>query len=176
MRLRELARLLTDGKFIGHVVDRKQQSLLVVASKLLGDMTKNRYGFSQEFDVVDRLTGEPRSVMTLSGGETFLASLALALGLVELAGREGGRLDALFLDEGFGSLDANALAEALEALDQQAAKGRMVAVISHLHAVAESIERVLRVERTPAGSRVQWLSEGERAALLEQEATAGLLT
>jgi exonuclease SbcC len=139
-------------------------------------MTKNRYGFSQEFDVVDRLTGEPRSVMTLSGGETFLASLALALGLVELAGREGGRLDALFLDEGFGSLDANALTDALEALDQQAAKGRMVAVISHLHAVAESIERVLRVERTPAGSRVQWLSESERAALLEQEATAGLLT
>jgi exonuclease SbcC len=114
--------------------------------------------------------------MTLSGGETFLASLALALGLVELAGREGGRLDALFLDEGFGSLDANALADALEALDLQAAKGRMVAVISHLLAVAESIERVLRVELTPAGSRARWLSEGERAALLEQEATAGLLT
>ncbi len=173
--LRELARLLTDGKFIGHVVDRKQRSLLVVASKLLGDMTKNRYGFSQDFQVVDRLTGEPRSVMTLSGGETFLASLALALALVELAGREGGRLDALFLDEGFGSLDANALSEALDALHDQAAKGRLVAVISHLHAVAESIERVLRVELTPAGSRAQWLDEGQRAQLLEQEATAGLL-
>ena len=47
--LRELARLLTDGKFIGHVVDRKQQSLLVVASKLLGDMTKSRYASREEF-------------------------------------------------------------------------------------------------------------------------------
>jgi exonuclease SbcC len=173
--LRELARLLTDGKFIGHVVDRKQQSLLAVASKLLGEMTKDRYGFSQEFQVVDRLTGEPRSVMTLSGGETFLASLALALGLVELAGREGGRLDALFLDEGFGSLDSNALAEALDALHDQAAKGRLVAVISHLHAVAENIERVLLVTRTPTGSRAQWLSDAERAQLVDDEAT-GLLS
>ncbi len=174
--LRELARLLSDGKFIGHVVDRKQQSLLVVASRLLGDMTKGRYAFSQEFEVIDRLTGEPRSVMTLSGGETFLASLALALSLVELAGREGGGLDALFLDEGFGSLDANALAEALDALDQQAAKGRLVAVISHLHVVAENIDQVLFVERDPSGSRVQWLDEAARARLLEQEASAGLLT
>ena len=61
-----------------------------------------------------QLTGTTRGVKTLSGGETFLASRALALALVELAGRGGGRLDALFLDEGFGSLDANALAEALE--------------------------------------------------------------
>jgi exonuclease SbcC len=169
--LRELARLLTDGKFIGHVVDRKQQSLLIVASKLLGEMTKNRYGFSQEFQVVDRLTGEPRSVMTLSGGETFLASLALALGLVELAGREGGRLDALFLDEGFGALDANALSEALEALQNQAAKGRLVAVISHLFAVAEGIDRILKVDATAAGSRAHWLTDTERAALLDSDPT-----
>src|SRR5438132_3569262 len=61
---------------------------------------------SRTFEIVDRLTGLPRGVKTLSGGETFLASQALALGLVELAGRGGGRLDSLFLDEGFGSLDA----------------------------------------------------------------------
>ena len=61
---------------------------------------QNRYGFSENFEIVDRLTGLPRGVTPLSGGETFLASLALALGLVELAQRGGGRLDALFLDEG----------------------------------------------------------------------------
>jgi DNA repair exonuclease SbcCD ATPase subunit len=60
----------------------------------------NRYGFSENFEIVDRLSGLPRGVTPLSGGETFLASLALALGLVELAQRGGGRLDALFLDEG----------------------------------------------------------------------------
>ncbi|HEX2463241.1 MAG TPA: SMC family ATPase [Thermoanaerobaculia bacterium] len=172
--LRELARLLTDGKFIAHVVERKQRSLLVVASALLGEMTRNRYGFSEDFQVVDRLAGEPRSVMTLSGGESFLASLALALALVELAGREGGRLDALFLDEGFGSLDASALAEALEALGEQAAKGRMVAVISHLRAVAENIDKVLFVSPTPAGSHATWLSESDRERLVEHEAM-GLL-
>ena len=58
-------------------------------------MSGDRYGFSETFEIIDRLTGLPRGVKTLSGGETFMASLALALGLVELAGRGGGSLDAL---------------------------------------------------------------------------------
>jgi exonuclease SbcC len=91
--LDELTRLLSDAKFIAYVVTRKQQTLLAIATELLGSMTGNRYGFSEAFEIVDRLTGLPRGVKTLSGGETFLASLALAL--VELAGRGGGRLDAL---------------------------------------------------------------------------------
>src|SRR5262249_5449647 len=85
--LDELTRLLSDSRFIGYVVARKQQALLAVASEVLGSMTGNRYGFSEAFEIVDRLTGLPRGVKTLSGGETFLASLALALALVELAGR-----------------------------------------------------------------------------------------
>jgi ABC-type hemin transport system ATPase subunit len=80
-------------------------------------------------------------------------SLALALGLVELAGRGGGRLDALFLDEGFGSLDANSLSEALDVLGRQAETGRMVAVISHLRSVAEAMDRVLAVTGSPWAAR-----------------------
>jgi exonuclease SbcC len=174
--LDELTRLLSDAKFIAYVVNRKQQTLLAIATEVLGGMTGRRYGFSETFEIVDRLTGLPRSVKTLSGGETFLASLALALGLVELAGRGGGRLDALFLDEGFGSLDANALSEALDALGRQAETGRLVAVISHLRSVAESMDRVLAVTTDPSGSRVRWLGGYERDELITEDVEASLLS
>lgn len=174
--LDELTRLLSDAKFVSYVVARKQQTLLAIATELLGSMTGNRYGFSEEFEIIDRLTGLPRSVKTLSGGETFLASLALALGLVELAGRGGGRLDALFLDEGFGALDANSLSEALDALGRQAETGRLVAVISHLRSVAEAMDRVLAVTFGPSGSQVRWLGGDERAELITEDIEASLLT
>jgi len=174
--LDELIRLLSDNKFVAYVVTRKQQTLLAIATEVLGSMTGNRYGFSETFEIVDRLTGLPRGVKTLSGGETFLASLALALGLVELAGRGGGRLDALFLDEGFGSLDANSLAEALDALGRQAETGRLVAVISHLRSVAEAMDRVLAITTAPAGSRAHWLGGDEREELIAEDVEAGLLT
>jgi DNA repair protein SbcC/Rad50 len=174
--LDELARLLADGKFIGYVVARKQQTLLAIATELFGSMTGNRYGFSEAFEIIDRLTGLPRGVKTLSGGETFLASLALALGLVELAGRGGGRLESLFLDEGFGSLDANALSEALDALGRQAESGRMVAVISHLRSVAEAMDRVLAITAGPSGSQVRWLGADERDELVTEDIESSLLT
>ena len=174
--LDELTRLLADGKFIAYVVIRKQQTLLAIATELFGSMTGNRYGFSETFEIIDRLTGLPRGVKTLSGGETFMASLALALGLVELAGRGGGRLDALFLDEGFGSLDANSLSEALDTLGRQAETGRMVAVISHLRSVAEAMDRVLAVTGSPPGSQVRWLGGDERDDLITEDIEARLLT
>ena len=139
-------------------------------------MTGDRYGFAADFDIVDKLTGQPRSTKTLSGGETFLASLALALGLVEMAGRSGGRLDALFLDEGSGALDADALDEALSELERRAASGRLVGVISHIGAVAERIETVLRVDRTPEGSDVRLVDQSGRWELVERELSDGLLT
>jgi DNA repair protein SbcC/Rad50 len=173
--LEELTGLLTDGRFIGHVVGRKQQALLALASDIFASMTGSRYGFAEDFQIVDRFSGQPRPVRTLSGGETFLASLALALGLVELAGRSGGRLDALFLDEGFGSLDANALDSALGELERRASGGRLVAVVSHLRAIAERIETVLSVASTPAGSEVHWLTGSEREAVVREELEEGLL-
>lgn len=174
--LDELGRLLADGKFLGAVVKRKQRALLGVASELLAEMTARRFGFAEAFQIVDRLSGQPRDVKTLSGGETFVASLALALALVELAGRGGGRLEALFLDEGFGSLDANSLADALDALGRQAQGGRLVAVISHLHAVAENIEHVLLVTKGSGGSEAHWAKTSERDQLLSDEFQVGLLT
>lgn len=174
--LTEVVRLVTDGKLIQHVVQRRQRVLLAVASELLGSMTRSRYGFSEDFDVVDRLSGQARGTRTLSGGETFLASLSLSLALVELAGRAGGRLEALFLDEGFGSLDAASLGEALDALTQKAEGGRLVAVISHLKSVAESIDKVLTVRMTATGSRATWISAEERDRLLAEDVERGLLT
>lgn len=173
--LDELARLLTDGKFVGTVIKRKQRALLGVASELLATMTGGRFGFAETFQIADRLSGQPRDVKTLSGGETFLASLALALALVELAARGVGRLEALFLDEGFGSLDANSLADALDALSRQAEGGRLVAVISHLRAVAENIEHVLVVSKGPGGSEVHWAKGAERDELIANELPAGLI-
>ena len=173
--LEETRRLLADSKFVGWLVGQKQRALLVAASKLLGGMTNDRYGFAEDFEIVDRIAGQARDTKTLSGGETFLASLSLALGLAEIASRSGGRLEALFLDEGFASLDANVLTEALDALAKQADSGRLVGVISHLRSVAENISDVLYVTRGPSGSEVHWLSPEERGAMVEDEAEAGLI-
>jgi exonuclease SbcC len=173
--LGELCRLLTDGQFIGHVIERRQTNLLAVASEIMSSMTGRRYGFSADFRVVDRVSGQPRPTRTLSGGESFLASLALALGLVEMAARAGGKLDALFLDEGFGSLDANSLDEAMSALERHASSGQLVAVVSHIRAVAERIETVLGVTKTPLGSQVGFISGSERENYLEDGVEAGLL-
>jgi DNA repair protein SbcC/Rad50 len=163
--------LLTDGQFIGHVIHQRQQALLGVASQTLGEITGQRFGFAADFRVVDRLTAQPRSPRTLSGGESFLASLALALGMVELAGRAGGRLDALFLDEGFGALDNVSLDAALDALEARAASGRLVAVISHVRSITERIEDVLAIRVTPAGSEAHWLTRSERIQEITHELT-----
>jgi exonuclease SbcC len=173
--LLELARLLQDSQFVGHVIERRQRQLLAVASQILGSMTGGAYGFASDFEIVDRFTNQPRPTRTLSGGETFLASLALALALVEIAARSGTQLDALFLDEGFGSLDANALDEALSALELQAGAGRLVAVVSHVRGVAERIETVLEVTRTAAGSRAEWRGDAERELMLAEEHERRLL-
>jgi DNA repair protein SbcC/Rad50 len=171
----EVSRLLGNAQFISYVIERRQKNLLAVASEILRTMTANRYGFAETFEIVDGQSGQPRPTRTLSGGETFLASLALALALVEIANRSGSHLGALFLDEGFGALDANALDEALAALERAPGDRRLVAVVSHVKAVAERIEDVLEVVRTPLGSRADWRGASERDALVSEELEAGLL-
>lgn len=173
--LETVASLLTDGRFIGYVVTRRQRALLALASEILGSMTGGRYGFAEDFRIVDRAFGQARGSKTLSGGEAFLASLALALGLVELAARGGGRLEALFLDEGFGSLDADALDDALGELERRAQAGRLVAVVSHIRAVAERIEDVLQVVQEPEGTEVTRVSGADREAFVEEEVEERLL-
>ena len=102
--------------------------------------------------------------------------------MVEMMARSGGRLESLFLDEGFGSLDRNNLDTAVEALSTVAAGGRMVGVISHVRAVAEQVDHVLAVTRHATGSRVEWLTGTQRQHLSESDggldaatAMAGLL-
>ena len=171
-----LRSLLADSKFMQYLTDRRTRALLAVASETFGTLSRGEFGFGEDFQVVSRRSGAARSPKTLSGGETFLASLALALALVELHSRSGGRLGALFLDEGFASLDTGALASALAVLQAETGGDKLVAVISHLHAVAEAVEDVLWVERGPAGSAARWLDPGERDALVRQEVTGGLLS
>jgi exonuclease SbcC len=152
---------LADRAFVGFVVARRQRALLQHASRVLEEIT-GRYAFTDEFQILDRESGLPRSPDTLSGGETFIASLALALGLVEVADRSGGDLRALFLDEGFGTLDATILDTALTALETRAKAGRLVGLISHVPSVAERIETVLEVRTGLEGSSVHVLDGRER--------------
>ncbi len=106
--------------------------------------------------MLDAFTGQARPAQSLSGGETFLASLALALGLAEVVtARAGGiRLDTLFIDEGFGSLDADTLDIAMRTLDELRQGGRTVGVISHVEAMKEQLPAQLLVETTAQGPSV----------------------
>jgi exonuclease SbcC len=102
--------------------------------------------------VVDQDMGdEVRSVHSLSGGESFLLSLALALGLASLSSHQV-RVESLFIDEGFGSLDADALLLAMEALDKLQAQGRKVGVISHVQEMTERIGTRVQVQRMAGGT------------------------
>ncbi len=189
LALGDLDAALKPGAFLKWLTLRRSRDLLVYASRMLEEMTGGRYAFAdpgghedQEWLVVDNDSGEARSPASLSGGEQFIGSLALALGMVEMMARSGGRLESLFLDEGFGSLDRSNLDSAIEALSAVSGKGRMVGVISHVAAVAEQIDDVLAVTRTVSGSQVTWLSRSQRHELARGDtglegasALAGLL-
>lgn len=171
-----LRRELVDAKFLGHLTTLRTHALLGVASELLGQMSDGRFGFADGFDIVSRSSGVVHPPNRLSGGEKFLASLALALALAELHSRSGPTLGSLFLDEGFAALDTTILESALEVLRTQAGGERLVMVISHLHAVAEAVDDVLLVKRTPAGSSAHWLTPQERDDLVHADLASGLQT
>lgn len=106
-----------------------------------------------ELDIVDHINTTQRSVNTLSGGEAFLASLALALGLSdEVQMSTGIRLDTLFVDEGFGSLDSEALGKAYATLAGLTEGNRLVGIISHVSELKERIDRQILVTKDRAGS------------------------
>ena len=109
-----------------------------------------------DLEVLDRSTGQWRDVNTLSGGESFLASLALALGLSDVVqGRSGTiRMEAMFIDEGFGTLDENAMQRAMRALSDLAGGRRLIGVISHVRELEERLDRQLVVTKTLRGSEI----------------------
>lgn len=182
--LKDLSAALKPGAFPKWLTLRRSRALLIHASRLLEQISGGRYAFAElddedaEWRVIDNDSGLDRTPASLSGGEQFIASLALALGMVEMMARSGGRLESLWLDEGFGSLDRSNLDAAIEALASVAARGRMVAVISHVRAVADQVSHVLAVTRGATGSQASWLNPHQRAQLatgdLESETASAL--
>lgn len=146
-KFRNFAQGLTFEVMVGH------------ANRQLRQMT-DRYllvrsaGEPLELSVVDNYqAGVERSTKTLSGGESFLVSLALALGLSQMASRNV-RVDSLFLDEGFGTLDEEALETALATLSGLGGRGKLIGVISHVAALKDRIRAQIRVVGTTGGRSV----------------------
>ena len=156
-RLARLERLrgdLAPSKFLRHVLDERRQVLGDLAGEHFELLSAGRYRFDGggAFDVVDLTWAEDtRDASSLSGGETFLASLALALALAEIVSREGGRLDAFFLDEGFGSLDPEHLDLAMSGVERLVTTGpdRLVVVVSHVPDLNDRIEDLIVLDRDP---------------------------
>jgi exonuclease SbcC len=160
--LRKLAQELRADHLVAFLQAEALQVLAIAGSDRLAGLSDGRYRLvcrEDEFLVVDMWNGdEERSVRTLSGGETFLASLALALALADqvrsLSVTDRARLDSLFLDEGFGTLDPESLRTVTDAIEQLAGDGRLVGVITHVKELAEQFPRI-EVEKSPLGSRLQ---------------------
>jgi exonuclease SbcC len=153
----KLAQDLRGDNFPEYVLGLRQGSLVERADELLYTLSGGRYRFRAkegEYWVLDLWTEAERPVKTLSGGESFLASLSLALALSEELSK--GRLGALFLDEGFGTLDPEALELVAGILESLPTQGRLVGIVTHVEALAERLPARLRVRKHPSGSRVEW--------------------
>ena len=148
--------------------------VLIQASQRLSLMSKGRYilarktegfkgaaGRGLDLVVEDSYTGKTRDVATLSGGESFMAALALALGLSDVVQSYSGgiRLDTLFIDEGFGSLDPESLDLAIQTLVDLQQTGRMIGVISHVSELKEQMAQRIDVEPSRLGSTVSVKSQ-----------------
>ena len=177
-RVRELA-YLVDGSaaanrlhmpLSSYVLAARLEEVAAAASIRLERMSNGRYRLVHSDErarrqrragldllVVDGWTGQERAPGTLSGGETFLASLALALGLADVVAAEAGgsRLETLFVDEGFGSLDEHTLDEVLDVLDGLREGGRAVGIVSHVPGLRERIPARLHVVKGRTGSHVE---------------------
>jgi exonuclease SbcC len=160
---RELANLLRADRFQAFVQEEALRILAEDGTRHLEELSGGRYAFDvrgQEFLVADHWNAdETRSVKTLSGGETFLASLALALALAErlpgLAGAQGQvTLESLFLDEGFGTLDVETLEVVAQALEALRSGNRMVCLITHIGELAERMPARIEVVKTQSGSHI----------------------
>ncbi|MDA9558330.1 SMC family ATPase, partial [Vibrio sp.] len=144
--------------------------VLIQASERLRKMSKGRYDLHRKRDktkgsagsgldlvVEDSYSSKQRDVATLSGGESFMAALSLALGLSDVVQSYSGgiRLDTLFIDEGFGSLDPESLDLALQTLIDLQKGGRMIGVISHVTEMKEQLSMRVEVESSRIGSSLK---------------------
>jgi exonuclease SbcC len=160
----ELGRHLRADRFEKWILDEALQRLVVGATEILRELSGGAYSLCLDeaganFAVVDHANADAvRGAKTLSGGETFLASLALALALadqvVDLAAGGSARLESIFCDEGFGSLDLDTLDVVASALEELGASGRMVGVVSHVRELAERLPVRFEVRKGPTTSTV----------------------
>ena len=145
------------------------ERVLQAANQRLKVMSQNRYillrkeeggdgrkRMGLEIEVADSYTGKSRSANSLSGGESFMASLSLALGLSDVVQQSAGgvHLDAMFIDEGFGSLDPEVLELSVRTLTDMADGNRIIGIISHVADLRERIDKQVRVEKTHRGSKI----------------------
>ena len=151
-----------------YVLATRLDQVLEAANERLSQMRDQRYTLRRcgrtrggaraglGLEVLDTWTGEARAPSTLSGGETFVVSLALALGLADVVGEEAGgvRVDTLFIDEGFGMLDPETLDDVMDSIDALRAGGRVVGVVSHVTELRGRIHTQVHVERGRSGSSV----------------------
>ncbi len=144
--------------YFDRIIDRANVRMMVMSGgqyelKRRQTAENNRSQSGLELDVIDHYNGTERSVKTLSGGESFKASLSLALGLSdEIQSSAGGiRLDTMFVDEGFGSLDEESLRQAIRALTELTEGNRLVGIISHVAELKEKIEKQIVVTKERSG-------------------------
>ena len=144
--------------YFDRIIARANERLLVMSNgqytlkrRISGNNRKSQTGL--ELNVIDHSNGTERNVRTLSGGESFKAALALALGLSEeIQSRAGGiQLDTMFVDEGFGSLDENSLQQAIKSLSDLSEGDRLVGIISHVGELKRKIDRQLVIEKVATG-------------------------
>ena len=156
--------------FENYVQSYFMQSVLVEANKRLIKMTNGQFELKRketetslksktglDFSIFDSVTGTERDVASLSGGEKFKASLALALGLSDaISNNRGGiKIDSLFIDEGFGSLDTDSLNQALNILTDLSGGEKLVGIISHVTELMHTIDNKILVSKTSTGSKVE---------------------
>ena len=172
--LRELAALFS-GSNSGRIdletfaIGAMFDQVLQAANLRLGPMTNGRYSFERAFEgkgtakrgldinVYDVHSGKARPTTSLSGGETFQAALSLALGLSDVVESTNGsiKLDAIFIDEGFGTLDSDTLDQVLQTLQDLIGEHRAIGLISHVDLVKRAIPNGFSIMKTPSGSYVE---------------------
>jgi exonuclease SbcC len=160
---KSLGRHLSANGFEAWLMEEALAALVVGANLLLDDLADGAYALEvvkRDFRVIDhRNANEARLVKTLSGGETFLVSLALALSLAEqlasMSVHGGGRLESVFLDEGFGTLDAETLDTVAHVIQELGAGGRTVGIVTHVRELAEQVPVRYEVRKGPGTATVE---------------------
>lgn len=152
-------------RYFNHIIHEANRRLTVMASNRFILQCRDFKDLSKQgevgldLDVYSMVTDKTRDVKTLSGGESFMAALAMALGMADVMQHTAGKihLDTMFIDEGFGSLDDESRAQAIRILNELAGDNRLVGIISHVTELKEQIDRKLVVKKDQSGSKVAWV-------------------